>query len=126
VRERQLPLCGRTVNAAGQSASGLMRSGSRRDFGVALSAFGSRVWRVVVCVVPHQAAVVTDDRVPGCEARGHFSAVGKGGESAPAGSEVWRYPAERGEEPLRMSGGGEAFHLPLPLPLPLSGGLVGW
>ncbi len=59
------------------------------------------------------------DLGPGGEPVGHFVAVVLGTKPVTAGPEVWGDAAERGQEPLRMSGGGEAFHRPFRC-------LVGW
>jgi hypothetical protein len=44
------------------------------------------------------------DLVPGGESAGHFVSVLLGAESVAAGSEVWGYPAEGGQEPLGVPG----------------------
>jgi hypothetical protein len=44
------------------------------------------------------------DLVPGGESAGHFASVFLGAESVAAGSEVWGYPAEGGQEPLGVPG----------------------
>ncbi len=44
------------------------------------------------------------DFVPGTEAVGHLAPVFLGVEQVTTGPEVWGYPAERGQEPLRVTG----------------------
>ena len=65
-----------------------------------------------------QAAVVVapGDLVPDGEAVGHLVAVVGRRQQVPTGPEVRRDAAERGQEPLRVPGRGEAFHRPLALP----------
>jgi hypothetical protein len=45
-----------------------------------------------------------DDLVPSGESDGHLAAVLVSMQPVAAGPEVWRYPAERGQKPLRTAG----------------------
>jgi len=61
------------------------------------------------------------DLVPGAEAGSHLAAVVIGAQAVAAGSEVRGDAAERGQEPLGVSGRGEPFHGSFAL----TGGLMG-
>jgi hypothetical protein len=73
---------------------------------VCWSGFPGQSWAGWVTVVPWLGGCrgQSSDPVPGGETGCHLVSVGRCGEPVAAGPEVWGYPAEHRQEPLRVPG----------------------